>query len=301
MQINRLFEIVYILLNRKSITAKELAEQFEVSVRTIYRDVDTLSEAGIPIYTNKGKGGGISLLDSFVLNKSMLSEQEQNELLISLQSLNVFKYLNVQPVLNKLSTFFNKQSSSWIHVDFSHWGNDVNERNRFDILKNAILSSRVVAFNYYSSYEEKTTRKVEPLKLIFKGQSWYLHAFCRMKNDYRIFKVTRIRDFEVTQETFERQIPAETASQLTFDSTEPMVHLKLLFSPKLAYRIYDEFPEDKVEKNADGTFTVTLSFQESNWIYSYILSFGNDVEILEPQHVRNNVIQMLNKALEKYK
>ena len=98
MQINRLFEIVYILLDKKTITAKELSERFEVSIRTIYRDVETLSISGIPIYTSKGKGGGISLIEDFVLNKSVLSEKEQNEILMSLQSLNATKFMNVEPV-----------------------------------------------------------------------------------------------------------------------------------------------------------------------------------------------------------
>ena len=124
MQINRLFSIVYILLDKKTITAKELSERFEVSIRTIYRDVETLSISGIPIYTSKGKGGGISLIEDFVLNKSVLSEKEQNEILMSLQSLNATKFMNVEPVLKRLSTIFNRESTNWIDVDFSKWGSD---------------------------------------------------------------------------------------------------------------------------------------------------------------------------------
>src|SRR5690554_6769585 len=120
MQINRLFEIVYILLHKKTVRAGELAEHFEVSIRTIYRDIDALCAAGVPIYTSKGRGGGISLVDRYVLNKSIFSEGEQNEILMSLQSLNVMKVPDIQPVLNKLSGIFNKQSMNWIDVDFSN-------------------------------------------------------------------------------------------------------------------------------------------------------------------------------------
>ena len=152
MQINRLFEIVYILLDKKTVTAKELSERFEVSTRTIYRDVDTLSSAGIPIYMSKGKGGGIRLLENFVLNKSVLSEREQNEILTALHGLGVTNYPEVDNVLSKLSTLFNKNSQNWIEVDFSNWAG--NER-KFNLIKMGILDKKVIRFEYFSSYGEK--------------------------------------------------------------------------------------------------------------------------------------------------
>ncbi|SHO52376.1 helix-turn-helix transcriptional regulator [Anaerocolumna xylanovorans] len=155
MQVNRLFEIIYILLSKKSITAKELAERFEVSVRTIYRDIDTLSSAGIPIYASQGKGGGISLLDDYVLDKSVLSEREQNEILYALQSLSITQAPETDKVLAKLSSLFNKSKTSWIEIDFSPWGSDENRTYQFTIIKDAILSHRIIEFNYFSSSGEK--------------------------------------------------------------------------------------------------------------------------------------------------
>ncbi|MBU3110021.1 helix-turn-helix transcriptional regulator [Clostridium lacusfryxellense] len=122
MQINRLFGIIYILLDRKVVTAKELAKHFEVSSRTIYRDVDTLSSAGIPIYATQGKNGGITLLENFVLNKSVLSENEQNEILVALQSLTATGYPSIDITLSKLSSLFKKGDNNWIEVDFTNWG-----------------------------------------------------------------------------------------------------------------------------------------------------------------------------------
>jgi Predicted transcriptional regulator len=121
MQVNRLFEIVYILLEKKKVTANELAEHFEVSKRTILRDIDALTIAGIPIYTSKGKGGGISILDNFVLNKTTISDEEQSEILMSLQSLAATKYLDDSKILSKLETLFQKTDTNWIEVDFSRW------------------------------------------------------------------------------------------------------------------------------------------------------------------------------------
>jgi predicted DNA-binding transcriptional regulator YafY len=299
MQINRLFEIVYILLNKKTVTAKELSERFEVSQRTIYRDIDTLSAAGIPIYTNKGKGGGISLLDDFVLNKSMLSDQDQNEILMSLQSLNAVKFPDIEPVLNKLSLFFKKQSMNWIDVDFSHWGSEDSEREKFDLLKAAILNSKVLTFDYFSSYGKKTERNIEPVKLIFKGQSWYIYGYCKTKSDFRIFKITRIKNLKLLEESFKRDIPIGVLGNFENNNIK-IVELVLKIDEQMAYRVYDEFDEALISKNADGSFIVTVSFPEDEWVYGYVLSYGNYAEVLEPKHIREIIKEKLQEGLNKY-
>lgn len=194
MQINRLFEIVYILLDRKSVPAKELADRFEVSVRTIYRDIDTLSSAGIPVYASQGKGGGISLLDDNVLDKSVLSEGEQNEILYALQSLTAAQAPQAGGVLQKLGHLFKKDRVNWIEVDFSSWGADGEGAQQFDLFKDAILHRRVLAFEYCNSSGEKNSRSVEPSKLVFKVNAWYLLGLCRTKGELRLFKITRMSD-----------------------------------------------------------------------------------------------------------
>ncbi|WMJ81723.1 YafY family protein [Clostridium sp. MB40-C1] len=299
MQINRLFEIIYILLDKKTITAKELAEHFEVSIRTIYRDIEVLSGAGIPIYTSKGKGGGISIIENFVLNKSMLSEEEQNDILMSLQGLNAIKYPDTEPVLNKLSLLFNKQGVNWIDVDFSYWGSKDNEREKFNILKRAILNRHLITFDYFSSYKEKTKRTVEPLKLVFKGQSWYLYGYCRVKDDFRIFKITRIKNLNKLDITFMRDVPKNIWTK-SETCKNKLVTLVLRIDKKMSYRIYDEFDEDCIKKNKDGNFNVTVTLPENEWVYGYIMSYGNYVEILEPDYIREIVKVKLKEALKKY-
>jgi predicted DNA-binding transcriptional regulator YafY len=300
MQINRLFSIVYILLDKKTITAKELAERFEVSVRTIYRDVETLSIAGIPIYTNKGKGGGISLIENFVLNKSVLSEKEQNEILMSLQSLNATKFLDVEPVLKRLSTIFNRESTNWIDVDFSQWGSDEKEKEKFNILKTAILSKSNVSFDYFSSYGEKTLRTVEPLKLVFKGQGWYLYGFCRLKCEFRIFKITRIKTLNLLDEPFTRDIPIDIWSEGGKSCENKMITLILRIDERMAYRLYDEFNQDNIKKNPDRSFTVTVTFPESDWIYGYVMSYGEYAEVIEPKDIREIIKRKFKDGLKKY-
>lgn len=298
MQINRLFEIIYILLNKKSITAKELSDHFEVSQRTIYRDIDTLCECGIPIYTSKGKGGGIGLLDNFILNKSLLSEDEQNEILCALQSLQATNYKDNNSVLSKLSNLFGTTNTNWIEIDFSDWSSGSEEN--FSILKHAILNTKVVSFDYYSSYGEKTTRSVEPLQLWFKDKNWYLKAFCKLKKDYRIFRLSRIKNLLVSNETFIRKLPETLSESRNLNQNRDIVNLKLNINFSQSYRVYDEFDYDQITVNDDNTFTVSASYPQGEWVYSYILSFGPDATVLEPEYVRNIIKGRLNEMINKY-
>ncbi|MDF2942242.1 MAG: transcriptional regulator, HTH-type [Herbinix sp.] len=283
MQINRLFETVYILIEKKTITAKELAERFEVSVRTIYRDIDILSSAGIPIYASQGKGGGISLMEHFILNKSVLTENEQNEILFALQSLSIAQNLETERVLSKLSSLFNKNIANWIEVDLSPWGSNKNQKCEFTLLKNAILNRNVIEFDYFNAAGEKGNRRVEPVKLIFKVNAWYLQGFCLLRNARRSFKISRMSNVWITQENFpEREVVFEdTQAKIP----QNWINIQIKFTDQMAYRIYDEYNENEIIKNKDGSFSVSTTLPENNWLISYLLSFGKDAEVLAPQHI----------------
>lgn len=300
MQINRLFEIVYILFNKKTVTAKELAEHFEVSQRTIYRDIESLTIAGIPIYTNKGKGGGISILPEFIINKSLLSEKEQNEILLALQGLSALEVPNVNTTLNKLATLFNKNNASWIDVDFSNWSSDGSDKEKFKLLKESIFQRKVVKFDYYGSYGEKSARIVDPLKLVFKGQSWYVYSYCRTKNDYRMFKVTRISNLIITEENFDRMVPQNIFSDASSQIEEKMVNLVLEFDECMGYKVFDDFRSEDIQKNINGSFTVRAKVPEGDWIYGCIMSYEEHVKVIEPLDVRDNMVNKYKKMLEKY-
>lgn len=301
MQINRLFEIVYILFDRKTITARELADHFEVSQRTIYRDIDTLSISGIPIYTTKGKGGGISILPEFVLNKSVLTDAEQNEILSALQSLNALNVPSVDPVLNKIATLFNKNNTRWIDVDFSNWGSEDSEKEKFKILKDCILGRKVLEFEYYSSYGEKSTRIIEPMKLMFKGRAWYLYGYCKLKNDYRIFKITRIQNLLSLEESFNREIPKDIWNDSDDSYKRKMITLVLKIDPQMAFRLFDEFSPENIEINEDGSYIARTTIPESDWIYGYIMSYGEYAEVLEPKHIKDTIIVKYENSLKKYR
>ncbi|NJJ35802.1 YafY family transcriptional regulator [Clostridioides difficile] len=298
MKSNRLFEIIYILLDKKKVTATELAEHFEVSRRTICRDVEILSASGIPIYTDKGRNGGIGILDNFTFDKSILSEQEQKEILASLESLNILKYPEVDSTLSKLKPLFCKSDINWITVDFSHWGSNDIEKDKFIKIKSAILDCNIITFEYINTYGKVTKRCVEPLMLWFKEKSWYIKAYCRQKNDYRVFKIVRMRNICVCEQTFIRSIPVEVG-EIKEDENESIT-LKLKISKDVGYRVYDEFDIDNILYDNDGDFIVTVQYPKNDWIYGYILSFGKNIEVLEPIDVRNKILQIIDDVKMKY-
>ncbi len=296
MQINRLFEIIYILLEKKTVTAKELAEHFGVSIRTIYRDIDVLSTANIPVYTNLGKGGGISLLEDFVLNKSLLTEEEQNQILFALQSMEKMSYQSEQKVLEKMSMIFQKSKANWIEVDLSSWGNGEERKQNFQLIEKAVLKRNVLEFVYYNSNGEKRKRQAEPLQIYFKSKDWYLKAFAREKQDYRLFKITRMKEIKILEETFEREVPEMLEKEPHFR----IIKLVLEISQKQAYRVYDEFEEKQITKTPNGDFLVKVEFPETDWVYSYILSFGEDAKVIFPEFVKNKIKRKLRRSLGNY-
>lgn len=173
MQMNRLFQIVYYLLENGKSSAPELSKKFEVSTRTIYRDLDTISAAGIPVYATQGKGGGISLMENYVLDKSIFSEKEQEQILIALQGIASTEGENADELLSKLSALFQIKWTDWIEVDFSRWNKNKADQV-FSEIKEAIFDRRIVTFFYFGSDGKHLSRSVKPLKLIFKGNDWYL-------------------------------------------------------------------------------------------------------------------------------
>lgn len=299
MQINRLFEIVYLLLDKKSVTARELTEHFGVSRRTICRDIDTLSMAGIPIYTERGKGGGIRLMPDFVLNKSILSEQEQNEILSALHSMSNIKTDDTNQVLKKLSTVFGKTATNWLEVDFAGWSY---ENDFWGDLRTAISEQRIVVFDYYNQHGNKTVRRVEPIQLWFKSNSWYLKGFCLTKHEMRLYKLPRMKNLIVTDEIFVKRDSHDAT-----DDPIPGIYkdrqistIKLRIEPERAYRVFDDFYEGMVEKQPDGGFLVTVQWPEDNWLYGFILSFGKYIEVLEPEHLRKFVKEEAESIADKY-
>lgn len=303
MKADRLFQILYLLLEKKKISAPELAEKLEVSQRTIYRDVDALSACGIPVYALPGKNGGISLLPGYRFDKSFLSDKEQDEILFALQSFraagqNVNPHIN--SLLTKLGASFRKSGSGWIEVDFSRWGCREFDAGIFYQIKQGILEKQLMEIEYYSGSGECTRRKIKPARLIFRSRSWYLQAYCLKAEDFRLFKLNRIRSLVLTEERFSDMFETLPSIEAFHPENAEMLCLKLRFSPALAFRVYDEFSVADAEPQPDGSIIVTVDFPDDGWIYGYILGFGTGVEILEPVSVKEKLREHLEKLQEHF-
>ena len=299
MRVNRLLEMVTLLLNRPTITAGEFAERFDVSIRTVYRDVEELSSAGIPVYMSKGKGGGISLLEDFTINRTLISSDETDSLLLALKTLQAVRYPEVDQFLEKLQSLFrSSHAADWVQVEFSPWGSNPDDENKFSGVKQAILKRQVIRFDYVNTRGEKSRRDVEPVRLIFKGQAWYLHAYCRQQKSFRTFRLSRIRNMTISDEVF---VPRrEDSRQDSTESKQPYIPVKLRFSAEVRYRVYDDFDDSYIHLNPDGYCELSFAFPEDEWLYGYLLSYGNHVEVLEPVSIRENLIKRLQKAMDIY-
>lgn len=298
MRESRLFRIVYYLLQNGKATAPELAQKFEVSIRTIYRDIDSISSAGIPIYATQGKGGGISILNDYTLDKSLFSEQEQEQMLTALQGMVATTEENSNELLTKLSGLFQINSTNWIEVDFSDWAHRTPQQDTFNIIKEAIFQKRVISFCYFSGKGNKEKRNVRPIRLVFKSKSWYLYSFCLLRNDYRFFKLTRIKELEMLSETFTQDFtPTKIEKQIQIENTAAV---KLKFDRQAAFRVYDEFT-DSITEDSQGNLYVQIDLPDNEVLYSYVMSFSDSVEVLEPQSIREQMKKILQKMQEKYR
>ncbi len=298
--LNRLLSIIYILLNKGTITAAELAQRFEVSVRTIYRDVETLSMAGIPIYAKKGKNGGICLTEQFVLDKMLVSEEEQQQILAALMSVQETGAQDEKETLRKLLEFFKTEPSNWVAIDFSDWSG--RRKELFEQIKTAVLKHQVMQFDYYGQYGEMSSRTVEPLQLIFKDYTWYLLAYCRTRQNVRLFKVLRMKRVIVLEEHFEtgRRHEEIRSDEKPGNTEAEFTEVTLWIDKKEAYRIYDRFEEEEISVLPDGNYQVRFRCLLDDWVYGVILSFGPAAKVLAPKEVQREIRQRVGEMAALY-
>lgn len=321
----RLLETVFLLLDKRKVTAEELATRFGVSKRTVLRDMESLTLAGIPIYSRQGKEGGFSLMETFILDKSLLTAEEQKEILSALETMKPFTENHTEKLLMKLKGIFSSPEprTDWLEVDFFRWGKKNGDSERFNLLKSCILKRQPVAFVYSGTSGKTEKRQAYPLKLVFKKNTWYLQGFCPDKNDYRTFKLNRLRELSVLPGSFEDKYrpplldnpdyilenpatnPPDTGNPNPPDTDNqnppvPIISLILEFSPEVAYRVYDEFEPEEITPNSDGSFTVEVSYPETDWVYGYILSFGTAITVISPRRVAEIIKSRSEKIFQKY-
>ncbi|MNC23095.1 hypothetical protein D3C75_711100 [compost metagenome] len=240
-------------------------------------------------------------MDNYILNKSVLSEAEQNEVLFALQSLSAVQNPETDKVLSKLSSLFQKNAAHWIEVDFSPWGSNKQKAHEFTILKNAILNNQIIEFHYCNASGEKSSRRVEPVKLVYKVNAWYLQGFCLDKQEYRTFKISRTSDLRATQGHFDVRAMEIQGEDNEEASSQQWINVELRISPQGAYRVYDEFQEKDIVKHEDGSFTIAALLPDGDWLLHHLLSFGADLEVVAPPGLRRRMEERLAEMIGNYK
>ncbi len=301
MKIDRLMAILTILLRQEKITAPELADRLEVSRRTISRDLDVLCQAGIPVVTEQGYGGGISLSPGFKIDASLLTEKERDALLTGIRGLDsVMTAPLAEGLREKLRMLPRKdtQAQETVNIDLaSYYKNSLTVK--LDLLKAAIREHRLVSFTYY--YRKGEGRRLaEPYRIVFQWSSWYLLAYCREREDFRLFKLNRLWEAECLEETFSpRTVPEEKLDAFRHFTDE--IRLRARFSEGVKFRLIEEYGPSSFTRLEDGTLLVEdLGFTNYPVLLEWALSFGSKIEVLEPEQLRQDIRKEASRILDRY-
>lgn len=297
MKIDRLVSMIMILLDKERIGARELADMFEVSPRTIYRDIDTINMAGIPVHSISGVGGGFEIMRNYKLDKKVFSTADLSAILMGLSSLsNTVRGDELVNALAKVKSFIPAEKTkdielkaNQIHIDLNPWTGNRNIQPYLEIVKTALQESRLLSFQYSAHHGNKTVRIVEPYQLVLKNSHWYLQGYCHKRSDYRLFKLSRISNLQIKDESFiprDYQKPTlDIADMLETMQTKIKIRIhKIVMDRVLDYCAYEEFAPD-----GDEHYIVRFPFIENDYYYNILLSFGDKCECLEPLHVRTEI------------
>ncbi len=300
MKIDRLIGILSILLQRETVTAPELAEQFEVSRRTINRDIEDLCRAGIPLVTRQGVNGGISIMENYRLERTLLTNGEMRDILAGLRSLDSVNGTNrYGQLMEKLSAgasdFMTGDQS--VLIDLSAWYKD-SLVPKIERIREGIDRARRCEFLYFSPRGE-SRRRIEPYYLIFRWSSWYVWGWCEEKEDFRLFKLNRMDGLRLSPDGFERRnVPfPDLGEEKIFPGG---IRVKALFDPACKWRLVEDFGAGCFEVQEDGRLLFHADYTNREELLIWLLTFRDKVELLEPENVREELKGTLRKVLEIY-
>ncbi len=300
MKIDRQLGILSILLQKESVTAPYLSEMFEVSRRTINRDIDDLCKAGIPIVTRQGKDGGISIIDGYKIDKTMLTKGEMLDIVAGLRSLDSVNGTNrYGQLMEKLSIgssdfFVGNQS---VLIDLSSWYKD-SLAPKIEMIRSAIEQHREMMFFYYAPNGE-SQRIIEPYYLIFRWSSWYVWGWCKSREDYRLFKLNRMDKVHMSENYFSERIAPfpDLRDERIFPGG---IKVKAVFEADCKWRLVEEFGPNCFREQNDGTLLFQADYTDKENLITWLLSFRDKVELLEPKVIREELRQSILQMKKKY-
>lgn len=315
MQIDQLFEFVYILIDKKQTTATEMAKRFGVSTRTIYRWLDALSVSGVPVYSLKGRGGGIAISENYAMDKRILSEEERLAIISSVKALNSLSgnpasLVNANIKAAEKITGLATKDTDWLEVDFSPWSPEGTiVSSLFATLRECILKKRMVSFDYFRGDGNMEQRLVHPWKLVYKGQAWYLQGWCTSRKAERFFKLSRMRNVSMTGRTAnitkaaagELNLKNNFSEQTSASQKQPsLLTIKAKVFPASISYLLDTFICSEVIPHKDGSITATFTVPDQDWIYNMLLSFNANMKIISPKSVREKVLSLAKDIQKLY-
>jgi predicted DNA-binding transcriptional regulator YafY len=297
MKVDRLVSIIMILLEKERVGAQELAEMFEVSPRTIYRDIDAINMAGIPVRSTSGVGGGFEIMQKYKLDKTVFSTADLSAILMGLSNLsNVIRGDELVNALAKVKSFIPADrakdielKANQICIDLSPWMGNRNLQPYLEIIKTALQQSRLLSFEYADRHGNKTVRTAEPYQLVLKSNHWYVQGYCHKRNAFRLFKLSRMANLQMEEEIF---TPRDYEKpQLDFaDILETMqIHIKIRIHRSVVDKVLDYCAYENFSTDGNEHYIVNFPFIENEYYYDILLSFGDKCECLEPPHIRAEI------------
>ncbi|MFE6075228.1 helix-turn-helix transcriptional regulator [Paenibacillus sp. NPDC057886] len=302
MKLERLISIIFKLLNHEVLSASRLAEEFQVSQRTIYRDIDAICAAGFPVISFQGHKGGYGMMDGYKMDKSLLGSYDVDSLITVISSLStVFEDTRAQGTIERLKTVGTQQQTSSLEVNLE------THRTNPDVLRDlrtGITERKVISFEYINTKNERTTRGLEPVRLHFKYRNWYVYGFCRTRQDYREFRLSRMMNVSLTEESFQPHLDVPKEVVLSNREWKNEVRdVVFRVSPEALAEAMDHFHEADKQFHDDGSMTMRISVYqplEARWLCSFLLSLGSGVKVLEPLELRGIIKEQLQSALQLY-
>ena len=309
MKVDRLMSIVLVLLDKERMSAQELADMFEVSLRTIYRDIDSIDLAGVPILSTSGVGGGFEIMPNYKLDKKVFSTTDLSAILMGLSSLsNMIRGDELINALAKVKSFIPANRAKEIElkvnqicIDLSQWMGNNNIQPYLEIIKIALQDHKLLSFEYIAHHGNIALRIVEPYQLVLKSSHWYLYGYCHERNDFRLFRLSRMSNLQIKEEFFilrDYQKP-----QLEFDDilATMQIEIKIRIHKSIIDRVLDYCSYENFIINGDEHYIVRFPFVENDYHYDILLSFGDKCECLEPPHIRTKIKNKISDIASIYK
>ncbi|SEN75674.1 Predicted DNA-binding transcriptional regulator YafY, contains an HTH and WYL domains [Terribacillus saccharophilus] len=302
MKLERLISIIYKLLNHEVLSASMLAKEFQVSPRTIYRDIDVICAAGIPVTSHQGNKGGYGILDGYKMDRSLLGSYDVDSLITVLRSLTtVFEDERAQGTIERLQTIGEEHQNQNLSVDFESYRTEPEALRQ---LRSGITERKVVRFDYINAHNERTTRDMEPLQLHYKYSNWYINGFCRKRQGYREFRLSRMLNLSLSQETFQphEEVPKE---DYTFDDVwgNKVSDVVVKVKQEAMAEALDQFHQVDKQFHDDGSMTIRIPVYEplkARWLWSILLSFSSGAEVVEPYALRVLLKEKLQNTIKLY-